>query len=315
MLVERRRTLRVVLSVLALLGGSLLALRMGDGTHHEGVSDLSATLRSEPELQLRFGRGQLSLTTTTSSAEHETTLLDLIADQFEGAQTQTAFRPGLKVTQNWDAVSARLIYLVAATQSAEASIGKDGLSIRGVSNDGATYRRRLELLNEVLPDGTAITSDVLISNPEFSLAAMCRRNFASISKQPIQFYQSSTAIRQSSFPQLDRLSEFAYDCRAPKIAITGHTDATGKESWNLQVSRARAQAVAAHLIASGVAAERLIVAGVGSQHPLAENDTVQGRERNRRIEIELRWRQTPNNSTSNTKVAPGGITLPAPRSP
>jgi outer membrane protein OmpA-like peptidoglycan-associated protein len=87
---------------------------------------------------------------------------------------------------------------------------------------------------------------------------------------------------------LDRLSEFTYDCRDPKIAIIGHTDATGEESWNMQVSRARAQAVADHLIASGVAAERLIIEGLGSQHPLAENDTVQGRERNRRIEIELR---------------------------
>jgi OOP family OmpA-OmpF porin len=68
----------------------------------------------------------------------------------------------------------------------------------------------------------------------------------------------------------------------------GHTDATGEEAWNMQVSRARAQAVADHLIASGVAVERLIIDGRGSQQPLASNDTVQGRERNRRIEFELR---------------------------
>lgn len=280
MRLERRRTLRVVLSFFLLLGGTLVAISINDSTRDESVW--------EPELQLHFGRQQLSLTTTTGSAEHEATLLELIADQFAGVQAKTDFRPGSNVSQEWDVVSARLIYLVAATNSAEATIDANGIAIRGVSTDGDNYQRRLDFLNEVLLDGAAVKSDVLLSNPAVSTNAMCMRNFASIAQQTIQFRQSSTAIRQASYPLLDRLIEFAYDCHAARIAITGHTDATGEDSWNLQVSRARAQAVADHLIASGIAAERLIIEGRGSQQPLAENDTVQGRERNRRIEIELR---------------------------
>ncbi len=285
---ERRRTVRVALSFLLLLSGTLLGLGISDGTHDDGVSELSPTLLSKPELRLRFGRKQLSLMTTTSSAEHEATLQQLIADQFKDAQAQTAFRAGLKVRPEWDTTSTRLLYLVAATSSAEAAIDTTGIAIRGVSLNGDEYQRRLEFLKEVLPDGTAVVSDVLISDSEVSTVAMCDRNFASISQQTIRFRQSSTTIRQSSFPLLDRLSEFAYDCRAAKIAIIGHTDSSGEASWNLQLSQARAQAVADHLIASGVIAERLIIEGRGSQHPLALNDTVQGRERNRRIEIELR---------------------------
>ncbi len=285
---ERRRTLRVALTFLLLLSGTLLGFGISDSTQDDGVSELSATLLSKPELRLRFGRQQLSLMTTTSSVEHEATLQQLIADQFKDAQAQTTFRVGLKVQPEWDATSTRLLYLVAATSSAEATIDTTGIAIRGVSLDGDEYQRRLEFLKEVLPDGVALVSDVLISDSELSTAAMCDRNFASISQQTIQFRQSSATIRQSSFPFLDRLNEFAYDCSAAKIAITGHTDSTGKEAWNLQLSQARAQAVADHLIASGVTAERLIIEGLGSQHPLALNDTVQGRERNRRIEIELR---------------------------
>jgi OOP family OmpA-OmpF porin len=288
MLQQRRRTLRVVLSCFLFLGSFLIAIRIGDSSSNDGVSEPSATLLSEPELQLRFGRQQLSLTSTTSSAEHEATLLQLVADQFEGVQAQTSFRPGLNVAQEWNAVSSRLIYLVAATNSAEATIDTNGIAIRGVSDDGDKYQQRLEFLHDALPDGTVVASNVLLNDPEISTVAMCSRNFASISKQAIRFPQSSTAIRQSSYPLLDRLSEYAYDCREPKIAITGHTDASGEESWNVTVSRARAQAVADHLIANGVAAERLIIEGVGSQHPLAENDTIQGRERNRRIQFELR---------------------------
>lgn len=285
---ERRRTLRVVLSLLVLLGGVLLALKIDHGTRDDGVAETSATLFSEPQLQLRFGRQQLSLTATTSSTEHETMLLELIAEQFAGVQAQTDFRPGLNVGREWETVSARLLSLVAATSSAEASIDANGISIRGVSTDGELYSRRLESLNTALLDATVVRSDVLISNPEMTMAVMCSRNFANITQQPIEFRPSSTTIRQSSYPQLDRLGEFAYDCRGSKIAITGHTDSSGTEAWNVQVSQARAQAVAAQLIARGVTAERLIVEGVGSQYPLALNDTVQGRERNRRIEIELR---------------------------
>lgn len=285
---QGRRNVRVVLSAFLLLGGVLLGLAINDGTRDDGADEISSTVLSEPALRLHFGRQQLSLVATTSSAQHEATLRQLITDQFDDIQVQTEFRSALKIPPEWDATSARLLYLVAATSSAEATIDADGISIRGVSDDSEKFQERLEFLQEVLPEGTAIQPDVLINDSDVSTAAMCKRNFARISQQTIRFRQSSTTIRKSSFPLLDRLNEFAYDCRAAKIAIIGHTDATGEETWNLQVSKARAQAVADHLIASGVAAERLIVEGQGSQHPLAENDTVQGRERNRRIEIELR---------------------------
>ncbi len=287
---ERRRTVRAAIALLLLVGGILITLSVSDDSRDDGVRELSATLLSAPELSLQFGRRNLSLTTTTRSAEHEAILLDLIADHFEGARVQTTFRPGLKVRPQWEVQSTRLVYLVAATDSAEATIDASGISIRGVSSDALRYQRRLEFLEAALRDNVAVTSDVLFGDPEISTAALCSRNFASITEQPIRFRQSSTAIRRSSFPLLDRLGEFAYECRSRKIAITGHTDATGAESWNLQVSRARAQAVADQLVARGVAAERLIIEGLGSQYPLAPNNTVQGRERNRRIEFELRER-------------------------
>ena len=285
---ERRRSLRVVLSLLVLLVGVFMALEVDRKASDSNVVDVSATLFSGPQLQLHYGRQQLSVTATSSSKAHETKLLELIADQFSSVNAETDFRPGLKVAREWDSVSAGLLYLVAATVSAEASIDANGVSIRGVSTDGELYSHRLELLRAELPEATVVRSDVVISDPEMTVAAMCKRNFASITKQPIQFRQSSSTIRQSSYPQLDRLGEFAYDCQETSISITGHTDATGTEAWNLQLSRARAQAVAEQLIARGVAAERLIIEGAGSSYPLALNDTVQGREQNRRIEIELR---------------------------
>ena len=67
--------------------------------------------------------------------------------------------------------------------------------------------------------------------------------------------------------------------------ISGHTDNVGNEPFNQKLSLMRAETVKAFLTRQGIAAERLITRGLGSQAPKAENTTPEGRERNRRIEI------------------------------
>ena len=105
--------------------------------------------------------------------------------------------------------------------------------------------------------------------------------------RPLVFRQSSTEIRDSSFGTLARIIDFAYDCPRTVIAITGHTDASGDETWNRRLSLARAQAVADHLANGGIDPQRLTVSGLGSSEPIADNSTPQGRGRNRRIEFSL----------------------------
>ena len=84
------------------------------------------------------------------------------------------------------------------------------------------------------------------------------------------------------------MTEFARDCPGVTIAITGHTDSSGDDSWNRVLSRARAQAVADYIASNGIEADRLIVAGAGAAEPIADNSTAYGRQLNRRIEFELR---------------------------
>jgi outer membrane protein OmpA-like peptidoglycan-associated protein len=72
-----------------------------------------------------------------------------------------------------------------------------------------------------------------------------------------------------------------------RARVEGHTDSSGSPEHNLQLSRARAESVVAFLVGQGVAAERLEAAGFGSEHPVADNATREGRGRNRRVEIVL----------------------------
>ena len=72
-----------------------------------------------------------------------------------------------------------------------------------------------------------------------------------------------------------------------KLLIRGHTDNVGKPEANVQLSKARAQAVKDYLVGKGVKAERLRVEGRGPDEPVADNKTFAGRAKNRRIEFKL----------------------------
>jgi len=285
--IERRQILRGACSVLLLISGALIAVSIDSGLPGQIKSTMSPAVLDTPRFSVRLGRNHLSLAGTTATREHESGLMQLVDDQFAGHVVQTDFNAGLFVPREWDTLSARLLYLVAATDSAVASIDENGIELRGITFDGPTYERRLEFLESALPAGTTMNTDVIIANADFSLDAICLRIFSVLADQTVGFQQSSTEIRLASYPLLDRITEFAYDCRAPSIVITGHSDAAGSEARNLQASRARAQAVADYLVRAGIATERLIVEGLGSVDPVADNATAHGRELNRRIEFTL----------------------------
>jgi OmpA-OmpF porin, OOP family len=76
------------------------------------------------------------------------------------------------------------------------------------------------------------------------------------------------------------LKELAVD-----VNIVGHTDAKGSAEYNQRLSETRAQVVAKYLHSKGVSLERIKVFGMGEDQPVADNDTEEGRAKNRRVEF------------------------------
>ncbi len=69
------------------------------------------------------------------------------------------------------------------------------------------------------------------------------------------------------------------------MTVEGHTDSTGSDAYNSQLSQRRARAVADYLVSKGVSASRLKAVGKGESHPVASNNTREGRSLNRRVVV------------------------------
>jgi OOP family OmpA-OmpF porin len=108
-----------------------------------------------------------------------------------------------------------------------------------------------------------------------------------IAGQTIEFDVSSAAISPRGAALLDRLVPILQSSPQTKIEIGGHTDNTGDPSYNLDLSRRRATAVRQYLMSRGVEEKGLTAVGYGQEKPIADNNTPQGRLKNRRIEFKI----------------------------
>jgi outer membrane protein OmpA-like peptidoglycan-associated protein len=101
----------------------------------------------------------------------------------------------------------------------------------------------------------------------------------------VLFDTGSAALRPGGHRLVARLAEFLREYPERTIAIEGFTDSVGSDEVNQELSERRAASVKIALIDEGVDASRVFVRGYGEAFPVASNDTREGRQRNRRVEV------------------------------
>lgn len=104
----------------------------------------------------------------------------------------------------------------------------------------------------------------------------------------LNFASGSNAIDSTSMNEVKNISEILKAFPNVNIKVGGYTDNTGDDAANLKLSSERAAAVKAALVGMGIADARLESEGYGEQHPVATNDTEEGRAANRRIAVSVR---------------------------
>jgi len=103
----------------------------------------------------------------------------------------------------------------------------------------------------------------------------------------VYFETGKSILQPSSYKALNDLVEVLKLKSAMVIEIQGHTDNVGSNPDNLKLSQDRAEAVKKYLLSKGIAAGRVGAKGFGHTRPVAENDTEEGRARNRRTSLKV----------------------------
>lgn len=101
----------------------------------------------------------------------------------------------------------------------------------------------------------------------------------------LNFEFGTTDLTPGSLPTVEGVTAVLKAYPDARVVIEGHTDSIGAPAANERLSLDRANALKSALVARGVAADRITTKGVGPEHPIASNDTAEGRAKNRRIEL------------------------------
>ena len=109
------------------------------------------------------------------------------------------------------------------------------------------------------------------------------------SLEGIQFEFDSDVIKPESYPTLDAAVETLKSKTEFNLDVSGHTDNIGDDAYNQNLSERRANAVVKYLTDKGISAARLKTAGFGETQPVAENETPEGRAKNRRVDFKVNY--------------------------
>jgi OmpA-OmpF porin, OOP family len=107
--------------------------------------------------------------------------------------------------------------------------------------------------------------------------------------QNIYFVTGSAKLQSKSFKGLKDVAAIMKNNPMMYLDIDGHTDNVGSDEFNQKLSDDRAAAVKAYMVSQGVEEDKLHAEGHGESTPVADNKTAAGRQKNRRVEMKLRY--------------------------
>ncbi len=159
--------------------------------------------------------------------------------------------------------------------------------------DGTTVSVRGEVANEA--QRQRIASDFATRlNPTYTVTNGLRVSAAdqgvldrTLANRIVEFESGQAVLTPTGKNILDEMAAAMLKLKGQKVEIIGHTDNVGLRASNQNLSQARAEAVRNYLAGKGIPAETLVASGSGPDRPIASNDTVEGRARNRRIEFRM----------------------------
>ncbi len=155
---------------------------------------------------------------------------------------------------------------------------------KGVYKDIMPKPGKAPVKPSIAPDTVVAQTTPPTSEPAAPAEPPVLKSDSLITLGELLFETNSDRLQQEHFAELNSLAAFLVAHPTLEVRITGHTDNTGAERHNVQLSTRRAEAVAEYLREQGVNFDSISFEGMGSSEPIGDNRTSEGRKKNRRVE-------------------------------
>lgn len=181
---------------------------------------------------------------------------------------------------NWNEYVSRLINPnLKLIRSGQLKVEGSNVSLRG---DVANEEQRQRIAGDI---AASLNGSYTVNNGLRVAVSEQGVLDAALANRIIEFESGKATLTEAGMAVLDQMSAAMQKLRGVKVEVIGHTDNAGSRAGNLSLSQARAEAVKAYIVGKGIAADTIAVSGEGPDRPVADNRTLEGKARNRRIEF------------------------------
>lgn len=256
----------------------------GEADGSEETPEFVAILSPEGGVQLRGRLPSERITSVVESYAHA---------HFGRDATYAATRLDGDLPDGWSLKVLAALDALSYMHNGSVTVTSDELRVSGDTGREDAGAAIAGLLSERLEDGADYDIQVRYIETLDPLAGLptpeeCVKQLNTVlAVQKITFEPGAASIDQAGLEIIDQLSEILKNCQTVEMEIGGHTDSQGRESMNERLSQERANAVLNAVMARRVLTSNLTAKGYGETVPIADNDTEEGRETNRRIEFKL----------------------------
>lgn len=219
------------------------------------------------------------------------TVQSLARAQLGPVEGKLALDPGLR--DDWALRVMAGLDAMGVLDLGDLEVSSDHIRLSGISGDRLAPEKAVAALAARLGAGADYTFSIAYDprlDPEVVLpdgtTCVDRLNAVMLQSQ-IGFEPGGSTIAGDIAPVIEQLRPIMDECGSFQIELAGHTDSQGPDDANMTLSRERADAVLTALRDAGIPVQNMTAQGYGETRPIAENDTREGRETNRRIELTL----------------------------
>lgn len=249
-----------------------------------GPAEFTATLAADGKVELR---GRLTDDMVRAAVD------SFAKVEFGAGKVYNATRLDPELPDGWPVRVLAGIEALGELEEGSLLVRQDTVEVSGVTGSQNARGRISQILSGKLGQGQTFKVAVRYDEELDPLAALptpeeCIATLdAILAEQKITFPPGSAEIDAPTGQLMTRIADALNECTALPLEIAGHTDAQGSEEGNRALSQARADAILLALQGRRVEVSLMRAVGYGESRPIADNDSEEGREANRRIEFTL----------------------------